>query len=132
MDLKHTSVQTLEQLDGEHWEEEPDDTPLVRDCLRLRQVPIGQLSDDDLRLLLGQKIGTEWLVPLALQRLADEPLAGDLYPGDLLNAVLHAGEGYWEDHPSETMSLWIVKDTLEALKRDMEKLLDDPRWPAFG
>jgi hypothetical protein len=124
--------QSLEELDGEHWEEPADATSLIRECLRLRKVPIGQLTAGDLRLLLGQRIGTAWLVPLALERLAEEPLAGEWYPGDLLNAVLQADATYWADHPTEVMKLWRVRESLEKVRADAEKLLADDRWPAFG
>jgi hypothetical protein len=83
-------------------------------------------------MLLLQNLGTDWLMPLALDRLRDEPLAGDLYPGALLNAVLAAGPSYWTMHPAETMSLWGVKQALEQIRGDVDKLLMHEDWPAFG
>lgn len=124
---------SLEELDGDRWGE-PDDlaTGLIRDCHRLRTVPVGTLSVGDLRLLLGQRIGTDWLVPLALARLGDDPLAGESYPGDLLNAVLGAGSNYWDGHPAETVSLWSVRQTLEQLRTEATQLLERDDWPAVG
>src|SRR5512134_323083 len=98
---------TLEELDGQSWgEAEPDAAILVRECHRLRKVPVRKLSNDELRLLLGQQIGAEWLVSIALARLHEEPLAGDLYPGDLLNAVLRTDSKHWETHSDDLASLW--------------------------
>jgi hypothetical protein len=127
------SARTLEELDGEHWEE-PEDraTRLVRDAHRLRTVPIGSLSVGDLRLLLGQQIGVQWLVPVALEHLRQDPFAGQMYSGDLLNAVLRAGSDYWDEHPSETMSLWLVRQALENVRDEADKLLTRDDWPAFG
>ena len=46
--------------------------------------------------MIGQDIGLEYLVPLALERLQAEPYAeGDFYPGDLLVDVLHSDAQFW-------------------------------------
>jgi len=51
-------------------------------------------------VLIGQNIGLRWLIPLALERLIEDPLAeGDFFPGDLLCAVLRADEDYWRANP---------------------------------
>jgi hypothetical protein len=133
MEIGRVLGRTLEELDGERWPE-PDDeaTGLVRDCHRLRTVPVGDLSIGDLRLLLGQEIGTEWLMPIALDRLNDDPLAGEWYPGDVLNSVLGVGATYWDSHPAETMSLWDVREALDQVRSDAAKLLERDDWPAFG
>lgn len=123
---------SLEELDGERWEEPPDATQLIRDCLRLRKVPLGELSGEDVTTLLGQRIGARWLVPLALDRLESAPLAGDWYPGQLLNAVLQAEATYWDEHSAETLRLWGIRESLDQLRVGAEKLLNDDRWPAFG
>jgi hypothetical protein len=50
--------------------------------------------------MIGQGIGLPFLIPLAVERLEEEPLAaGDFYAGDLLQAVLRAGETFWVYHP---------------------------------
>jgi len=56
----------------------------------------------DLRLLLGQQIGLEYLVPKALELVADQPMReADLYPGDLLSVLLRIDKAFWSDHPTE-------------------------------
>jgi hypothetical protein len=41
--------------------------------------------------MIGQNIGLPWLLPLALDRLEENPwAAGDMYPGDLLTATASA------------------------------------------
>ncbi|MCP3976297.1 MAG: hypothetical protein GY720_17575 [bacterium] len=89
--------QSLEELEGDCWGNPGQTTPLVRSCHRLRKVPIGQLGPSELRLLIGQQIGLVRLVPLALDRLSDEPmLDATHYPGDLLDAVLRLPRVFWE------------------------------------
>ena len=124
---------SLEQLDGEPWGEAPlGATGLVEDVHRLRRVPVGDLSNGDLRQLLGQRIGVHWLIPIALDRLDGDPMAGDWHPGDLLRAVLHAGTDYWPNHPDDVLRLWAVREALDRLRADAAELLDQSDWPAFG
>ena len=67
---------TLERLEGENWGEpnDPKDapTPLIQKCLRLRRVPLRELTVENLRMLVRQEIGVEHLMPLALERLDQE------------------------------------------------------------
>jgi hypothetical protein len=90
------------------------------------------MTDDDIRELLLQNVGSDWLVEVALDRLADDPMAGDLYPGDLLHAVLQTEAGYWDSHADQLMRLWDVRQTLATLENDIRKVLGDDNWPAFG
>lgn len=60
---------------------------------------IDDFTAEDLRIMIGQKIGLKFLVPLALKKLAEDPLAsGDFFPGDLLQNVLRLGRDYWKDN----------------------------------
>jgi hypothetical protein len=97
---------TLTQLEGDDWGEPPDDSFLVTECHRLRHVPVGNLSVENLRLLIGQSISLPFTVPLALEHLLRDPLAsGDMYPGDLLKAVQGIPEDFWASHPA-ALALW--------------------------
>jgi hypothetical protein len=128
-----TLEQTLEQLDGERWGQPEYDSHVVTESHRLRTIPIGQLSVEDLRLLIGQSIGLEWLIPLAIEVLVDDPLvAGDFYEGDLLVAVLAIENTYWADHPDHLMGLWSVRDQLAGVRDTATGLLERKEWPAFG
>jgi hypothetical protein len=72
---------------------------LVGTIHRLRRVPLRQFSVEDLRIMIGQNIGLQYLIPLALEHLRRDPLVqGDFYPGDLLKMVLSADEKFWQDH----------------------------------
>jgi hypothetical protein len=84
---------TLDQLEGVVWGEPTFDPYLVTTCHRLRTKPVDEFSVEDLRIMIGQKIGLPHLVPLAVAVLEREPLAGgDYYPGDLLANVIGAVE----------------------------------------
>jgi len=91
---------SLQQLDGEDWGKPTYDSHLVTECHRLRRVPLCQFTVEDLRIMIGQHICLEYLMPLALEHLRADPLAeGAYYSGDLLSAVLRAGRDVWQQHP---------------------------------
>jgi len=91
---------SLQQLDGEDWGEPTFDSHLVSECHRLHRVPLRDFTIEDLRITIGQDIGLEHLVPLALERLHDDPFAeGAYYPCDLLVSVLRAEARFWQSHP---------------------------------
>ena len=92
---------TLTQIEKEDWGDPPYDSFLVTECHRLRHVPLRDLTVENLRLLIGQKISLPYTVPLALEHLLRDPMAeGDCYPGDLLKAVRDIGADFWKEHPA--------------------------------
>jgi len=92
-------IQTLTQLEACDWGPPDADSYLVQTCHRLRHKPIGEFTVEELRMMIGQNIGAYFLVPLALETLAVDPLAeGDYYPGDLLASVLTLPSEFWKTH----------------------------------
>ena len=67
---------TLNQLEGLHSPEPAFRSHVTTEAHRLRDVPLSQLATEDLRLLIGQEIGLDYLVPLAIERVEQQPLAG--------------------------------------------------------
>lgn len=109
--------QTLDELEGVAWGEPKYDSYLVSTVHRLRRVPIGQFMIEDLRIVIGQQVGTEFLVPLALDRLELDPMAeGDFYEGDLLAAVLRIESDFWTTHRHLVPRLLrVIDDAIKAL-----------------
>jgi hypothetical protein len=94
---KHENV-TLEDLEG-RWPAADRPTRLMGECHRLRRVQLGDLSVENLRILIGQNIGLRYLMPFALEKLRNDPLAeGEYHPGDLLCSVLSVDSEYWIDN----------------------------------
>lgn len=93
-------IKSLEQLENDVWAEPAINSTLALECHRLRKVPLSDLSPEDLRMLIGQKIGLIFIVPLALNILEYNPLvSGNLYRGDLLTNVAAIPQEFWEKHP---------------------------------
>ncbi len=87
---------TLEQLDKHDWGEPEYDSYLVKTCHQLRKKPLKDFTVEDLRIMIGQNINLEFLIPLAIEQLKENILAeGHYYEGDLLNNVLTSEKEYW-------------------------------------
>jgi len=99
---------TLEELDGENWGEPTFQSTLVLECHRARRIPLKDFTDEDLRRLIGQKFSLDYVVPLALMRLVNEPFCGDWYPGDVLDAVLSLPLSFWDGHPQLRQSIDMI------------------------
>jgi len=104
---------SIEDLDGP-WGRAPEDaTPMVQRAHRLRVLPIGDLEADDLRFLIGQEVGLDHLVPLAMDLLRKDPLQeAALYPGDLLAAVRRVPSTWWVAHPEAADLLAMIDPPL--------------------
>ena len=90
------TARTLEDLDGAWGDPPADATRLIATAYKLRRLPLSALRAEDLRLLIGQKIGLPYLVPVAVELLRNDPLAaGDFYEGALLRAVLCVDRTFW-------------------------------------
>ena len=119
---------TLEQLEADDWgDPAPDATPLVRRILRLRRIPVETLSTEDLRLLIGQGVGLEHLIPRALDVAEANPLAaGDLYPGDLLVSLLAVPLDHWQHHLDQSLRINELAASLAGLQPELGRFLGDP------
>ena len=118
---------TLETIEKRSWGDAPSDASyLVRTVHQLRRKPVGRLGVEDLRILLGQDVGTEAVLPYALTVLEREPLAeGDYYPGDLLAAVLSLPVGFWQAHSAYRDRLERIVATVESMDPETHEDLSD-------
>ncbi len=108
---------TLEELENDVWPEPDCESYLVTTCHRLRRKPLDEFTIEDLRIMIGQNIGLQYLVPLAIPRLKQKPLAeGDFFEGDLLLNVTRMDRKFLNAHPhfaQEVVS--ICKTALQQL-----------------
>lgn len=118
---------TLDDVDPPAWTgPSPADTHLVQRCHALRTVPVSTLGAEDLRLLIGQRIALPVLLPIALERLEADPLAeGDLYAGDLLDAVLRVASEQRHDLP-DAADLRSRLARVEVRAHEMQARQDEP------
>ncbi|MFZ5829109.1 MAG: contact-dependent growth inhibition system immunity protein [Planctomycetota bacterium] len=107
---------SLTELEEHDWGPPNFHSSLVQSVHRLRNVPLGELTAGDLRLLIGQRVGLRHLVPVALDILAKEPLIeGTYYPGDLLSAIIKISAEFWETTSEMTsQAVAIARAALES------------------
>jgi len=87
----------------------------------IRRVPVGQLSVDDVRLLIGQRVGVHTLLPIAIGYLSSEPLlAATFYRGDLLRAVLRIPGAYWVQEAGLLERLRSIVDSIDEVPSEIE------------
>lgn len=92
---KYKSLVHLQKL-GNYTPSKNPPTTLVAKCEALLLKPLNEYSIENLRMMVGQQIGLEFLIPLAVEKLQEDILAeGDFYPGDLLAAVLRTDRSFW-------------------------------------
>jgi len=123
-------TKTLEDLEGEYWDEPNFASSLVIQVHQLRKKPLCELNNEDLRLLIGQQINLHLILPLALEKLIQNPFgSGDLYIGDLFCSVLKVDQEYWEDHRGLKNELdeviRIYEEATKTLEEQISKYRND-------
>ena len=102
MAVEIDTKKSLDEIEGVEWGAPEYDSHLVVTCHELRKKPLDQFTVEDLRIMIGQDIGTVLLVPMALERLSDDPLiSGDLFEGDLLASLARIPFAFWLKNPEQ-------------------------------
>lgn len=126
---------SIEILENNFWKEVSGDCSYVtREIYILRKKPIKNLEIEDIRLLISQNIGVNFILPISLEILESNILAeGDYYPGDLLKSVLSISKQYWFQNPEwKAQLIAILKkniniienaDLSEEIKKEIKILL---------
>jgi hypothetical protein len=119
--MKVNLNRTIEELESSDWGAPTtgtDVTGLVITCHLLRKKPLKDFSIEDLRMMIGQDIGTIYLLPIAIAVLKKDIMCeGDYYEGDLLHNVLSCKTEYWRAHKKETaVMLEILENGKDQIK----------------
>lgn len=115
---------SLEQLENDYWKEEsPFPTGLIQRCFEYRKIRLSDLTNEQIRLLISQKIGLEFLIEIALKKLKENVIVqGDLYKGDLLDAVSKIPTDFWNKKQSEFQTFKnIVELNSELIKTEFSE-----------
>jgi CDI immunity proteins len=100
---------TLENLENDFWGKPDYDSHLVTRCHELRKLPLENFTTEDLRIMIGQEIGLDYLIPLAIEVLTIDLFAeGDFFEGDLLKNVLAIKSEFWNNNKN----YWATLDNL--------------------
>ena len=119
---------SLEILESDIWSEPNYNSHLFTRCHELRKIPLNQFTVEDLRILIGQNLSLDYLIPIAIERLENDPWCrGDFYDGDLLKNVLKINSEYWKHHPDLFYRLSEIMDRVFFQIETFEKILL-PAW----
>ena len=85
----------------------------------IRDKNIEDLEDGDVCRACRQGLFPDAFVPKALERLNQNPLAGEMYEGEMLASLVGVPEQYWGNKPDARRELEVI------LERDRSKFDDD-------
>ncbi|MBD5159567.1 MAG: hypothetical protein HDT23_04915 [Ruminococcus sp.] len=93
----------MENIDKSIEELETDFSSYVSEtCRNARKKPITKLSYEEIRLMIGQKIGLKYLLPVAVSILEKNPLIEvTFFKGDLLIQLLRLDIIDWKDNKTD-------------------------------
>lgn len=115
-------AKSIEQLEKDIWEEPSKfPTDLVGKCFQYRKINLGELNNEQLRLLISQNIGLDYLIGIALEKLEQDICAErDFYKGDLLDSVSKVSTEFWSKKPIEYQTLkQLVELNPEKIKSEL-------------
>ncbi len=116
------STKSIEQLEKDIWKNPSEfPTDLIEKCYHYRKISIAELTNEQIRLLISQKIGIEYLIGIALEKLKQNILTEcDFYEGDLLVAVSNLPTEFWNENKTEFLTFKnIVERDSELIKNEL-------------
>ena len=115
---------TLENLEKDFWGEPTYDSYLVSRTHEIRKLPLTDLTNDDIAMMLRQKFSLDYIVPLATDKLRVDILAyGDTgSEGAIMDAILKIPADFWRVNKDYWMTIKKLLDNNQAVwtfkKRD--------------
>lgn len=107
---------TFEEIEEQHGVKKAEDVkdgwPLQMWYQSIRRKSLGELSVEDVSKACRQQLFPKQIVPLAIEMLETDPLAGELYEGELLAALKSVPIEHWKVHPHQVKA---VRVGIEAL-----------------
>lgn len=124
--IMNINDKSIEELENDYWEDSDFNSYIVQTTQNARKKPVSQLSYEEIRLLLGQKIGLKYVIPIALSLISKDPLAEvTFFKGDLLLQLLRLSYNDWE-HNEEDLKCFqkIINDNLTLIQSCDEISID--------
>lgn len=117
---------SLEELENSFWEHNDFDSYVVQTVQAARKKPLRELSNEEIRVLTGQRVGLKYILPLAVAILKNDPLAEiRFFEGDLLECVLRLSPADWKDNPDELRELeTIIRTNRASFQEEIADLAD--------
>lgn len=109
---------TIENLEKGVWPKSDFDSLLISKTQALRKITLDKFTTEDLRIMIGQEIGLDYLIPLVLEVLTEDLWTeGDFFEGDLLKNVLAIKTEFWNNNVDHWLILnELIKDKRSEIK----------------
>jgi hypothetical protein len=96
-----------------------EEYPLPAWYRSVQNVPLDKLSIEDICKACRERIHLEHVVPIAIQKLTADPIAGEMYDGELLVSLSLAeiGDEFWKRNPAQSK---LVENAIYAALPDVD------------
>ncbi|MEQ1830686.1 MAG: contact-dependent growth inhibition system immunity protein [Pirellula sp.] len=84
----------------------------------IRNVPVDELQIGDLARACRQKLHLRLIVPVIANELRLDPLAGEIYDGELVKSLLSVPRLYWVENPVDAKDLLDIALTTVVFEDD--------------
>ncbi|MEC7782157.1 MAG: contact-dependent growth inhibition system immunity protein [Bacteroidota bacterium] len=115
-------TKSIEQLENDVWEN-PSKFPsdMIERCYRYRKISIAELTKKQIKLLISQKIGIEYLVEIAIEKLEWDILTEcEFYKGDLLMAIFNLPTKFWSENKADFLTFTrLVEQNSDLIKSEL-------------
>lgn len=120
----HLTFRQLELSIGREAIAQCGTSPLETWYETVRDKPIASFSQEDLCKACRQQIFLETIIPIAMEVLRKEPLAGEMFEGELIVAMSNISKYYWLTHRSTATELAAIAKSIisqadEELRKDL-------------
>lgn len=117
---------SLEELENSFWEHNDFNSYVVQTVQAARKKPLRELTNEEIRVLTGQRVGLKYILPFAVAILKKDPLAEiRFFEGDLLECVLRLSPADWKDNPDELRELeTIIRTNRASFQEEIADLAD--------
>ena len=114
---------SIEELENDYWDEPTFNSYVIITCHKARQKPLKFLSNEEIRCLIGQKIGLRFILPIAVDILKNEPLIDITYfEGDLLLTLLRLDIKDWKHNQNERKHFIAIIQSNRSLIEKCEEI----------
>ncbi|WP_100612249.1 contact-dependent growth inhibition system immunity protein [Confluentibacter lentus] len=114
---------TLENLEKDFWGEPTYDSYLVKRTHEIRKLPLIELTNDDIAMMLRQEFSLGYIVPLAIEKLQIDILSfGESgNEGAIMEAILEISLDFWKVNKDYWHAIYTILDdnlTIWTFNRD--------------
>jgi hypothetical protein len=119
--MSPTTFRQIEMTKGIAPSATEERSPLSDWYERVRDVPLSAFGIEDLCKSVRQAVFPDYVVPVALDRLEEEPLAGEMYDGELAAAFRWIPQTFWSEHRQiAARMVSVLEDALPRLSDDVQ------------